>query len=69
MAEMFETPGPDRSLVRINKLQRGYTWSVVVTADDNSDEALQQAQDRAVDMAQQLEQRMKKTASDSVVPF
>jgi hypothetical protein len=69
MAEMLDTAGPDRSLIRINKLQRGYSWSVVVTADDNTDEALQKAQDRAVAITRQLEDEMGKTRSDTEVPF
>ena len=69
MAEMLDTAGPDRSLIRINKLQRGFSWSVVVTADDNTDKALQKAQDRAVAITRQLEEEMGKTRSDTEVPF
>jgi len=68
MAEMVDAAGPDRSLVRINKLQRGYSWSVVVTADDNSDEALKRAQDRAVVVTRHLETELG-TRSDTDLPF
>jgi hypothetical protein len=69
MAEMVDTPGRDRSLVRINRLQRGFSWSVVVTADDNTDEALQEAQERAVAITRQLEEELGRPNSETEVPF
>jgi hypothetical protein len=42
MTESRQASLTELSAVRITKLKEGYTWNVVVSADDNSEDALQQ---------------------------
>ena len=51
MTESGQASLTELSAVRITKLKEGYTWNDVVSADDNSEDALQQAKERPRDCA------------------
>jgi hypothetical protein len=77
MTESRQASLTELSAVRITKLKEGYTWNVVVSADDNSEDALQQAKERALVIVRELEQELGRPhveeevrpLADAEVPF
>jgi hypothetical protein len=57
MAETAQASTSGMSSIRINRLKSGYTYSVVVVADED-EQILQQAKQRAVDIVRELEQEL-----------
>jgi hypothetical protein len=46
MAQVVEGSEASVNVVRINRLNEGHSWNVVVAADDNSDDALDRRRSR-----------------------
>jgi hypothetical protein len=69
MAESGQASLTELSAVRITKLKEGYTWNVVVGADDNSSHALQQAKERALVIVRELEQEFPRPQVEDKVTF
>jgi hypothetical protein len=66
IAEGFE---PSTNVVRINRLKEGHSWSVIVTADDNSDGALQKAKEQALQIVRELQSELDEAKTDTEMPF
>jgi hypothetical protein len=58
MTESRQASLTEPSAVRITRLKEGYSWNVVVSADDNSEDALQEAKERALVIVRELEQEL-----------
>jgi hypothetical protein len=68
MAETVQASGSGGSSIRINRLKGGYTYSVVVMADEDEN-ALQQAKQRALELVRELDPELAVTQSDEDIPF
>jgi hypothetical protein len=69
MTESRQASSTELSAVRITRLKEGYTWNVVVGADDNSDAALHEAKERALVIVRELELELTRPQADDEVPF
>jgi hypothetical protein len=69
MTESRQASLTELSSVRITRLKEGYTWNVVVAADDNNEPALQQAKERALMIVRELELELTRAQVEDEVPF
>jgi hypothetical protein len=69
MTESRQASLTELSAVRITRLKEGYTWNVVVGADDNTEPALQQAKERALVIVRELELGLTRPQVEDEVPF
>jgi hypothetical protein len=63
MAETVQASGSGKSSIRINRLKGGYTYSIVVVADED-EEVLQLTKQRAVDIVRELDQEFAVATSE-----